>query len=94
MCTFADQDTCESLSGFQVVLEATWAHLKTKTLVNALAVFKSFWKQQGLFLKTKTLVQALAVFKAFWAQHGPLEDRDTCERLSGFQIILGATWPP
>ena len=42
-------------------------------------------------LKTETLVNALAVFIAFWAQHGPLEDRDTGERLSGFQIILGAT---
>ena len=43
-------------------------------------------------LRAATLVNALAVSTSFWAQHGPFEGRDTCERLSGFHIVLGATW--
>ena len=42
-------------------------------------------------LRTETLAKALAEFISFWAQHGPPEDRDTCERLSGFHFIPGAT---
>ena len=63
---------------------------------------KNVWKQKKrLFfspgyhsghLRTETLVTASAVFKPLWAQHGLLEDLDTCERLTGFQTILGATW--
>ena len=41
------RDTCESLSGFQIILGATWASLSTETLVKALAVFESFWVPHG-----------------------------------------------
>ena len=37
-------------------------------------------------------MSALAVFTSFWARHGTLEHRGTCERLSGFYFVLGATW--
>ena len=40
---------------------------------------------------SETLVSALAAFIPFWARHDPSEERDTCERLSVFYIVLGAT---
>ena len=37
-------------------------------------------------------LRAAADFISLWAQHGLPESRDTCESLSGFYLVLGATW--
>ena len=58
--------------------------------MKALTVFKHSGRNISS-LRAETLVNALAVFNAFWAQHKLFGDRDTCERLSGFPSILGAT---
>ena len=42
-------------------------------------------------LRAETFASASAVFASFWAQHEPFEGRDTCESLSEFHLVLGAT---